>query len=236
MKNYIVLFAITFISFGSQAQKKSLSNTDFALTTLIKTGVFAPSVSATKYFSLNKKKDTKFKIGVGARLGLASHGYCSTYKTAPASLTKNVATVDSLGLDNSSVINLNALFAFQYQITSKINAEFNIDFFGLSFGGKQNAYLRNEKGVDNTTMLTTAKPTTGNILLVGDNDRGTLNSALNFTYKVNNHWKALLGGGFLFTEYTLANDTYINTANTVVSNNRFRNKSMGVNLGVIYNF
>ncbi len=60
-----------------------------------------------------------------------------------------------------------------YNITSKWYAGFNIDAIGVSFGSsRQGIYYSNAT----TGTVANAKPTSLNILLVSDNDRGTINS------------------------------------------------------------
>jgi hypothetical protein len=245
-----VLFAmIILLSASAQTKSKSiLKNWDYSFTTMTKQGLFAPALGVTQYFSLSAKKQTKFQLGFGVRLTQVSAGHCIRYITAPAKLTtgksglgvffaNQVATnADTVGLDNSSVTAINAMVALNYHINSKFNVEFNIDLAGLSFGGKQNAFLRRQNGVDDTLSVATATPTNYNALLTSDNDLGTLNSEVVGVYKLNNHWKLKAGLGFLFTEYTFTTPTYKNTSGTTITNDRFRNKSMGANVGIIYHF
>lgn len=75
--------------------------------------------------------------------------------------------------------------------------------------------------------LQSGRPTTLNLLLVGDNDIGSLNSNFSLRYLVHEKWQVQAGYQFLFTEFTtkavLAND-----------NDRFRRKSGLLMLGVQY--
>ena len=74
-----------------------------------------------------------------------------------------------------------------------------------------------------------AKPSAFNILLISDNDRGSLNSELYGKYYWNEKWGVKLAAQFLFTEYTA--DTEIQQFPE--PNDRFRNKSLLLALGVI---
>jgi hypothetical protein len=245
MKKLIIAIGLiaTVNSFAQTKSKSVLKDLNYGVSTMIGQGLIEPSLDVKKYFSLSAKKQTKFQLGFGVRLSKISGGYCLPYTTAPAKITKgsltaapNLANVDTVGLDNTNITALNVLLALNYHINSKFNIEFNIDLAGFSFGGKQNVYLRDKAGVDNIVATATATPTSKNLLLVSDNDWGTLHSELVGSYKLSNHLKLKSGFGFLFSEYTLGSSTYSNTSGIVVNNDRFRNKSLGFIAGVIYNF
>ncbi len=244
----IVLFFNAQLFAQSKSEPSKVKSLEYSVSTMVKQGMFAPAISAVKYFSFGKNKPSKFRVGGGVRLNQISAGFCNKYISAPAKLTtgksgpgvlfatQNPTNVDTFGLANSGVTALNFMIALNYHINSKINVEFNIDAVGFSFGGKQNVFLRDQKGNDAATVLATASPTSVNALLVSDNDLGSLNSELVGTYKINNHWKGKAGLGFMFTEYTLNASSYTNSSNVLVNNNRIRNKSLGLTIGAIYNF
>jgi hypothetical protein len=73
------------------------------------------------------------------------------------------------------------------------------------------------------------KPTAFNVLLISDNDHGTLNSELYAKYYFNEDWGIKIGAQFLFTEYTT--DTEVQQFPE--PNDRFRNKSLMLAIGVI---
>ena len=75
-----------------------------------------------------------------------------------------------------------------------------------------------------------AKPTSFNILLISDNDRGSLNSELYGKYYWNEKWGVKLAAQFLFTEYTT--DTEVQQFPE--PNDRFRNKSLLIAAGISY--
>ena len=74
-----------------------------------------------------------------------------------------------------------------------------------------------------------AHPTPFNVLLISDNDRGTLNSELYANYFLNEKWGLKLAGQFLFTEYT----TQYEIQQYPEANDRFRNKSLLLAIGVV---
>jgi hypothetical protein len=71
-----------------------------------------------------------------------------------------------------------------------------------------------------------------NILLIGNNDRGTLNSEFYLRYKVNQKLGLKLAVQHFFTELTTATKVQ----NTPIQNDRFRNISNLVAVGVAYHF
>jgi len=99
----------------------------------------------------------------------------------------------------------------------------NIDAVGVTFGGKQNA-LYNNKTVP-------AKPTTINLLLISDSDKGSLNSEWYVGFWANNRLLVKAGYEFLFSEYTTDNKVQI-LPNSKETNDRFRFKGSMVMLGV----
>jgi hypothetical protein len=248
-KNFLKILSLSCCLLGiNNLEAQTVSHSQVGLTTMISGNIVAPALSYTNYWSLKKAKQTKLQIGIGGRYTQAFGGAGKRYITAPAKLTtgktgplvffSNQITInaDTFGLSKTSIGSLNAVLAFNYKINSKINVEFNIDLLGISLGGKQNAYLRNQAGKDSTLITATAKPTVLNALLTSDNDLGSLNSELVGAYSLNKKFSAKVGLGFLFSEYTFTNPTYINTSGVVVNNDRFRNKSLGLEIGIIYKF
>ena len=67
--------------------------------------------------------------------------------------------------------------------------------------------------------------TIGNVLLISDNDIGSLNSEFMISYKIRPKIKLKAGASFLFNEYTVENPVnYINTLGTQVNADRYRTK------------
>jgi long-subunit fatty acid transport protein len=179
----------------------------------------------------------KLGIGLGGRITsyLGANQY---YITAPAELTsgstgpfvifkENIAdNIDTLLVKSPFVTSINVSINIHYQVTQKLRAGFNIDAIGFSFGKKaQGNYINGPVG-----GITRGKPTTLNALLISDNDFGSLNSELFLSYKVNKKWSAKLAATFLFTEYTT--DTKVQSFPK--DNDRFRDKSLMLGLGVTY--
>lgn len=182
-------------------------------------------------------KAQKLSLGLGGRF-TSYLGSNQNYITAPAKLTSGstgpfvifkenlVENIDSLVIKSPFVNSINLSINIQYGFSSKITVGFNIDAIGFSFGGKkQGNYINGSIG-----SITSGKPTGFNILLISDNDRGSLNSELFARYQLNDKWSVKGGVVFLFTEYTT--DTKVQQFPE--ANDRFRNKSLMLGLGVSY--
>jgi hypothetical protein len=182
-------------------------------------------------------KSNKLSAGIGLRLTsyLGANQY---YITAPAEITSGsnspfilfkeniIENIDSLLVESPQVTCLNVSINIHYQFSEKFRAGFNIDGVGFSFGGKkQGNYINGSSGA-----ITNGKPTSFNVLLISDNDLGSLNSELFVRYQLSNKLGLKLGASFLFTEYTT--NTPVQTFPE--DNDRFRRKSLMLALGASY--
>jgi len=197
----------------------------------------ALSLSYVHLWKLGTSK--KFGIGIGGRITsyLGTNQY---YTTAPAELTSDSkgpgvifkddipANIDSFLIQSPQANCLNVSVNFEYPVSKKMVAGFNIDLIGFSFGGSRGGTYIN--GANTTTV--DASPTPFNLLLVSDNDKGSLNSELYIRYSLNERTALKLGAQFLFTEYT----TTYKVQTFPSGNDRFRNKSLMLCLGVSRTF
>ena len=193
------------------------------------------SLSYVNTWRLGAKQ--KLGIGLGCRFTsyVAANQY---YTTAPAILTSgstspviifedNIqANIDTFLIKSPQVNSINLSIRIDYQLSKKIAAGFNIDAIGFSFGGSRTGnYINGASG-----KMVSATPTPFNILLISDNDKGSLNSEFYFRYFLNDMWGLKVGAQFLFTEYT----TETKVQQFPEENDRFRNKSLLFCLGVSY--
>ena len=190
------------------------------------------SLSYLRQWSIGQKQ--KFAIGLGVR---ATHfvGANLYYITAPAKLTsgstspliffkENIAeNLDSVLIKTPQVNFVNLMINLDYKISNKIVIGFNIDAIGFSFGGSQRANFMSGYSGKNTT----ASPTPFNVLLISDNDRGSLNSELYTRISLRNGWAIKGAAQFLFTEYT----TKTKVQQYPTENDRFRNKALLFSVG-----
>ncbi len=219
----LFLFISTFVlTFSVYAQQ----NNNYAeLGGGIGSSVGSINVALHKNWTLGKKN--KFVIGTGVRF-TSFFGTNVNFTTAPADLTGNDKNIDTLFAASPSLSSINALINLGYRLNDKLEVGFNIDVIGFSFGTKGTpAFISNGK-----KTATTANPTSPNILLVGDNDQGSLNSHLYVKYEISRDIGIKLAYQFLFNELTT--ETKIQTFPS--ANDRFRQKSAMVFAGISYSF
>ena len=183
------------------------------------------NLSGQKDWYLGKKD--RIILGTGIRF-TSFFGNNVTFITAPAKLSIDPKSVDSLLAPKPSLSSLNLMINLGYKISSKIEVGFNIDALGISFGPEGNpTFITNKK-----STVTKAKPTSPNVLLVGDNDRGSLNSQFYGRYKLNQKIGLNIAYQFLFNELTTATKVQA----IPEANDRFRVKSSQIYVGVSYHF
>jgi hypothetical protein len=195
------------------------------------------SISAMAGYDWELWKSKKFAIGVGGRV-TSYFGSNQYYITAPAELTSGSTgpgvifkenideNMDTFLIKSPQVNSINVFINFRYKFNEKLLMGFNIDVIGFSFGAsKSGNYINGAQG-----SMENSKPTPFNILLISDNDRGSLNSELYGKYYWNEKWGVKLAAQFLFTEYTT--DTEVQQFPE--PNDRFRNKSLMFATGVTY--
>lgn len=195
------------------------------------------SVSLSYGWDWELWKSKKFAIGLGGRLTsyFASNQY---YITAPAKLTsgstgplvifkENIEeNIDTFLVQSPQMNAINAFVHLRYKLHKKIHVGFNIDMVGFSFGkSTRGTFISND-----AQQVEEAVPTLFNILLISDNDRGSLNSELYGKYYWNDNLAVKVGAQFLFTEYTTTTDVQ----QYPEPNDRFRNKSLMLAFGIAY--
>jgi len=187
-------------------------------------------------------KHKRLELGLGLKF-TSYFGSNLYFRTAPAKLTSGKTdptvlfradidqNIDSVLFPKAQTNFLNLNLNIGYNLSKKFYVGFTIDAIGFSFGKKQSGiYYGNNFA---TGVVVTAKPTPFNVLLISDNDRGSLNSELFVRYKWNDSWGVKLGFQFLFAEYTT--DKEVQTTPTGDKNDRFRKKMPGAGIGVTYN-
>jgi len=183
------------------------------------------NLSLKKDWGLGSKK--KFKVGTGLRF-TSFFGSDRIFTSAPNALAIDLTKTDSLSAPKPSISSLNLLLNLGYEINKKIEVGFNIDLLGFSFGPEGSpTFISNGRSVS-----TTAKPTSVNLLLVGNNDIGSLNSHFYAKYKISEKFGLKLAYQYLFNELTTG--TKVQTLPE--PNDRFRLKSGMVFIGANYYF
>ncbi|WP_428656950.1 hypothetical protein [Runella sp.] len=224
-KAFLILFTLTVVT-GSHAQyvyPKKQANADVALSAI---GGFSGALSYQQLYGIGKVK--RFKVGWGVRL-TSFVGKNRDYTTAPARLTSGqvgpqvlfvenvLSNIDTLRLAHSQTNALNLVINLEYSFR-KLDVGFNIDAVGVTFGGEQTGtFIAKSTGSRFHNTQQSAKPTSFNLLLVSDNDLGSLNSELYARYWLTPKTAIRIGGSFQFTEYTASQKL-------TFENDRFRNK------------
>ncbi|NOT74892.1 MAG: hypothetical protein HOP08_08170 [Cyclobacteriaceae bacterium] len=180
------------------------------------------------YFHLWKfGRSGKVEVGLGGRF-TSYFGTSQYYSSAPADLAGDKRKSDSILVQAPQVNALNIAINLGYRILPKFGVGFSIDALGFSLGGSQSgSYVNGNQG-----QAVSAKPTSFNVLLVGDNDRGTLNSEFYMRYFIKEKFAIKLAYQYLFTEYTTENKVQ----QLPEANDRFRNKSSLFSLGITKQF
>ncbi|CAN5333027.1 hypothetical protein BH09BAC3_BH09BAC3_29190 [soil metagenome] len=224
MKLLISLVLVLNIVAATSAQTSSTVNYG-SITGAIGSSQGSISIDYFHLWKLGASK--KIEIGFGTRF-TSYFGSNQYYSSAPASLASDVKKSDSVLLVSPQVNALNLAINLGYRLSPKIGLGFNIDALGFTLGSKKNGtYLNGTQG-----GATTASPTSFNLLLVGDNDRGTLNSEFYARYFITEKFAIKVAYQYLFTEYTT--DTKIQQAPE--ANDRFRNKAGLFSIGITKQF
>ena len=225
-----IFFSLSLIAtYGQETSSKSRS-IDLGLAFGSSQGTF----TAAYIHSRRLGKKQKFEIGAGGRL-TSYFGSNQYYSTAPAELTTGssgpgvlfketiTANIDTFLIARPQVFALNAMVNLGYRLSEKFSIGFSIDVIGFTLGGeKKGNYINGAFGQN-----TTGKPASFNALLIGDNDKGSLNSEFYAKYKLNEKWSLKAGLQYLFTEYVTATEVQ----QFPKPNDRFRNKSSLFTLG-----
>ena len=226
MKNLVMMVVVLASSFGAYAQYRVNGGASAG------PGATMFILGAEREFNVFSDK---FHVNPGVRLNVFSSKNLE-YITAPAEYTANDDQVDTI--THYSVQNnfANLFVRIGYDFTEKLSLSFDIDVVGVSFGGESDyksfgpGKALQDKGPVPANQSVVSSPTAVNVLLVGDNDLGSLNSTLSLTYNPTKKIGIDLGAGLVFTEYT-TNDKI-----GYDGNDRFRNKNMMGYLGLSYLF
>lgn len=231
MINFVksILVAVTLSLFAgyTNAQESEIPKTiqSFSLNIGAGNRIFSGAVSWNRTHGLFSSN--KLRIGYGLRFS-AFTGSDLTYITAPARLTADESTIDSLFIKSPFSMSLNASIHIEYFFNSRLKAGFNIDALGLGFGPQKEVSFISSDNSGTFPEFLKARPTPFNLLLVGDNDIGQLKSEFFIAYAVTE--KLWLRGGMdmTFAEYTT-------NALLAHNNDRFRYKAIMIFAGVSFN-
>lgn len=231
------LFLVVLLAFNHLAYAQQNVRTMKFVDANIGIGDTEGSLAVSFNLDRNLGKNKKFVIGFGGRF-TSYLGKNQYYLTAPAKLTSGstgpgvlfkeniMANMDTFLIKTAKVNSLNLLLTLGYNVSERLMLRFNIDAIGFSFGKKTSGnYINGSQGA-----VETSGPSSFNLLLISDNDRGSLNSELFGRYLLNDKWGVKGGIQFLFTEFT----TDTEAQQFPEPNDRFRNKSLMFSAGISY--
>lgn len=185
----------------------------------------------------------KLKIGYGIRTTsfIAANKF---YVTAPAKYTspvQNLATIfsktieaniDTVTTATTNTNSLNAAIYIEYSLTKRLDAGFNIDVIGFSFGPAKDFNIISSSFDPNQSPIQKGSPTRFNLLLTSDNDIGSLNSEFFARYWVSEKIAVRTGMTFLFSEYRTENNLSFDSQR--IMNDRYRYKAAMIMIGFTY--
>lgn len=218
----------------------SSSTFDLALST--GAGTFSGALSWSRLHRVTKKIPG-LRVGYGVRFSsfVAANKF---YVTAPAKFTspvQNLGTIfsetiqeniDTVTTATAATNSINVAIFIEYSISPRLDAGFNIDAVGASFGGRKDFNVISSVFDPNQSPVQAGSPTRLNLLLTSDNDLGSLNSEFYLRYWLKKKIGLRAGFTFLFSEYTL--DTKLSFDAGRIMNDRYRYKASMVMLGVTY--
>ena len=228
MKKKGLFFGLIFCFFGTAVfaqddsdEKASRRSSAVNISTAFGSG-FAGDLSWQQLYGLGKSQ--KFRIGYGTRLNVFSGSSSVEYKSAPPEFEDDESRQAIFTAESSLIFSLNLGVFTEFHATDKLMLGFNIDALGFSFGGEKTGTLT----FNGAGQAVKASPTSSNILLVGANDIGSLNSQFQVGYRLSEKLSLRAGMSMIFLEYTT------DVKQTGEDNDRFRHSMTGGFIGLKY--
>ncbi len=189
------------------------------------------AVLSTGYYRHWKLSQTKkvwqhIYIGTGARFN--SFGGKDIYLVSSKAGIYKTTDEDSILAPAPAIYSVNTFLNIGYQITPKLQAGFDIDVIGLSFGPNGSpTFISN--GQEQTIKV---NPTPINTLGINASNIGSLLSNIYVRYNITSRWGLCLSSQKTYAE--IKTEEVLQTEPT--TNQRFRYVSRLVGLGVSYHF
>jgi hypothetical protein len=241
MKNNFLLSVLLLSGLGTTAQKIESSRIHAYLDLTVALGNQEGTVAFSYVRNWRLGKVRRLELGPGLRW-TSYAGSNTKFYTAPAHLARSSTVpflgvfsgheeqnVDTLTIKRPFTSSLNLSLNAGYRFGHKWYAGLNIDLVGFSIGSTTPSVLLSN-GSNKAEPVT--KPSSGNLLLTGDLDYGSLNSEFFVKYNISPRWDVKLVYQFFFTEYNT--QTIYQTAPDGTEVKRFRNKANLLGLGVSY--
>lgn len=230
MKKQLTIACLTLITLSATAQETKESkpkNHEITADLDLAAGQSSFALSLDAHYDWFLLKSKKIFVGVGPRFTGFS-GTNVSFTSAPNELALEEANIDTVLAPSPFIYSANVFLNLGYRFNERLSAGFNIDLVGLSFGPNGTPNFISNGNITSVKV----NPTPMNILLVGNNDRGTLNSQFYLKYKFNSKLGVKIAFQYLFNELTT--ETEVQTF--PVNNDRFRAKTVQGALGINYMF
>ena len=225
MKKIIIVGLLTVLATASQAQDIPKSSTYLEIGGAVGASNFSGVGALRHDWNLGKKRH--FVLGTGVRFTGFS-GKKLNFITAPANLTGDKKNLDTLFAPTPYLYSLNLLINLGWRFSEKFQVGFDIDAAGVSFGPTGSpTFIHNGQ-----PQTTSASPSSPNLLLLDDRNRGSIGVQYHVLYRFGSHFGAKVGLQHLFSELTT--DTKVQTIPE--ANDRFRYKSYAGFAGLNYTF
>ncbi|MDB5242411.1 MAG: hypothetical protein JWP57_3036 [Spirosoma sp.] len=248
MKKTLIALLTLFSIYGySQSPVSTRLSSGYELGMAYSIDHYNPSLGYYQVINIGERKLISF--GWTARLG-AFYGDNINYYTAPARLTRGETglgalsaplitnNIDTLRFDLASMTSLNVGVRLQFNL-GRVELGASADLLGLTLGRRRTAIYRSSTGrfatgdsvsapFQGANALQRAHPSYLNLRLLGDNDRGTLSTEVYVRFHLGQRLAVKGGYQWLTSEYTVLN------RDIIADNNRFRNRSGMVYLGLTF--
>ncbi|MBE2247296.1 MAG: hypothetical protein IAE67_08560 [Candidatus Competibacteraceae bacterium] len=238
--SFIILFVISSYLMGqtSEVPKGYKYNNYFSLAGMAGSDMYGGTAAWTHFHRVSKNR-SQLKLGYGIRLH-ALFGVNRKLVTAPAKLTRGVTgpiaifsdkqknNYDTISVSRPQTNAINVFFTIQYTFARRWDLGFVLDLAGMSFGPKQVAtYVSSQNQPGDYTQAQNAYPSGFNLLLLGDNNIGTLSTDLYLRFWITNKWAVTGSVQYVYNEFTTVNLLRLD-------NDRFRDQLFMGSLGVTF--
>lgn len=173
-------------------------------------------------------KNKSLRVGYGLRYS-SYFGAYGDFISAQSSFGTTPNDIDTVAFENYRIHTLNFALFLSFALTRKMEVELNIDLGGMAYSNPMDGYYNTikRKMYTDKELFQRAQAPRYNALLIGSNDRGSLNSELVLRYWFGRKMGFKVGVAHMVTELVTDNQLY----NGV---NRFRNTTTMVAVGFSY--
>ncbi|HNF72560.1 MAG TPA: hypothetical protein PLP34_09100, partial [Chitinophagaceae bacterium] len=176
------------------------------------------------------------------RYTLSASGNKTIYNTAAIDLNRESnfifskkvpLNIDTLSIENHQTHTWNLMLCIVFPVKSW-EVECRFDVLGFSSGSRKQATLQyGEEG--EAIRKGSVIPAPRNLLLLGDNNRGTLNATLGVKHKLKHSWFGEFGLQYLRNEYQFDRPVqYKNSIGQSIFTDRYRAVTLGAMIGLVY--